>query len=96
MTKVNPQNTATARLAEASRNPVRAALAEGASAIDVENALLDLDGISDLLADMAVALKSGHDLSSRSLSFLSSAIRDRARTLADDLGMEVFHPGGEG
>ncbi|OJX78546.1 hypothetical protein [Magnetospirillum sp. 64-120] len=96
MTKVSQNNTATALPAEASRNPDRFALAEGATAADVENALLDLKSVSCILLDMAVSLKDGHDLSWRSLNFLSTTISDRAHTLNDDLGLQVFPLAGEG
>lgn len=76
-------------------NPVRAAIGESGLARDIENALLDLDGIGALLLDVAASLDTGSLPSTRSLYFLGTSICDRSRTLAGDLGMGLFQKGGE-
>lgn len=89
MTKVSPNNTATALPAESVtiNIPVPA---------DIENALYDLDGIGALLLDVAASIDVGSVPSARSMYFLGTTISDRAHTLADDLGMKVFRQDGEG
>lgn len=86
MTKASPDNTATAHLAESFtvNIPVPA---------DIENALLDLDGIGDLLLSIAAAQETGMLINPRSLYYLGMQISDRAYTLADDLGIKVFERG---
>lgn len=63
---------------------------------DIENSLLDLDGIGSVLLDMAAAVDSGMVPNQRTLYFLGTSISDRAKILADDLGFSMFQKNGEG
>lgn len=62
---------------------------------DIENCLLDLDGIGALLLDMAAAVSTGMTPNRHTLYFLGASIAGRAKTLADDLGYGLFQKGGE-
>lgn len=95
MTKVNPKNTATARPAEAATEAESITL-QVPFGNDIENSLLDLDGIGSLLLDVAASLEAGSLPSTRSLYFLGASVRDRSRSLADDLGMQMLQRDGEG
>lgn len=95
MTTVSPQNTATARPEEAAETADTYAI-NVPFGNDIENSLLDLDGIGALLLDVAASLDAGSLPSTRSLYFLGTSVRDRARVLADDLGMGMFQASEEG
>lgn len=88
MTTVSTQNTASARQAETIT--FNAPLNN-----DIENSLLDLEGIGALLLDMAAALDSGMQTNPRTLYFLGISVTERAKTLAGDLGKGVFQKGRE-